>query len=183
MELPVDTEVRMSARAEPVDADLNHFCRTHLKELEHFVRTQCRDRSIVDDVVQETVMATIGAWPRIRLYERPMGWVIRTAMRIANRMMKQSADRNIRSTSLDILLYEPFHEPMTDTEAEVAFHGLLARLSPRQAAVMYLDFRGYTVAEIAALLEIEQTTVRGYRTEARRRMQTMIDSDLRKEDT
>jgi DNA-directed RNA polymerase specialized sigma24 family protein len=47
---------------------------------------------------------------------------------------------------------------------------------------MYLDFRGYTVAEIAALLEIEQTTVRGYRTEARRRMQAMIDNDLRKED-
>jgi RNA polymerase sigma-70 factor (ECF subfamily) len=170
----------MSAPAEPVDADLDHFCTTHLKELEQFVRTQCRDRSIVDDVVQETVVATIRAWPRIRTYDRPMGWVIRTAMGVANRMTKQSADRNVRSTSLDILLYEPFHEPITDAEAELAFHGLLARLSPRQAAVMYLDFRGYTVAEISVLMEIEQTTVRGYRTEARQRMQAMIDNDLRK---
>ncbi len=158
--------------------DFETFCKTRLHELQIFVRSQCADATIVEEVVQETFVAALGAWGKIGAFDNPMGWLIKTARLKLARAMKQAAARNGREVSVDLLVYQPFQEPMDDAEAAMQLRGLVARLSPRQAEVWVLDWLGYRVAEIAELLEIGPNTVRAYRSEARLRMQAMIDEDL-----
>ena len=158
--------------------DFETFCKSHLRELQIFVRSQCADATTVEEVVQETFVAAFGAWAKVGTFDNPMGWLIKTARFKLARAMKQAATRNGREISVDLLVYQPFQVPIDDAEAELQLRGLVERLTPRQAEVWVLDWLGYRVAEIAELLEIGPNTVRAYRTEARLRMQQMIDEDL-----
>ena len=158
--------------------DFETFCKTRLRELQIFVRSQCADPTIVEEVVQETFVAALGAWAKVGTFDNPMGWLIKTARLKLARAMKQAATRNGREISVDLLVYQPFQEPIDDADAAMQLRGLVARLSPRQAEVWVLDWLGYRVAEIADLLEIGPNTVRAYRNEARLKMQAMIDDDL-----
>lgn len=158
--------------------DFETFCKSRLRELQIFVRSQCADATIVEEVVQETFVAAFGAWAKVGAFDNPMGWLIKTARLKLARAMKQAATRNGREISVDLLVYQPFQVPIDDAEAAMRLRGLVERLTPRQAEVWVLDWLGYRVAEIAELLEIGPNTVRAYRSEARLRMQQMIDEDL-----
>jgi RNA polymerase sigma factor (sigma-70 family) len=159
--------------------DFEQFCKSRLYELQVFVRSQCADATIVEEVVQETFVAALGAWAKVGAFDNPMGWLIKTARLKLARAMKQAAARNGREISVDLLVYQPFQVPIDDADAAIQLRALVARLSPRQAEVWVLDWLGYPVAEIADLLEIGPNTVRAYRGEARQRMQAMIDDDLK----
>jgi RNA polymerase sigma-70 factor (ECF subfamily) len=157
--------------------DFETFCNQRFKELQIFVRAHCADRGIADEIVQETFVAAMGAWERISQYTKPMGWLIKTARSKLRRTLRQAAAQNERTSSLDIMIVEPYREPVNDAEAEIVLLQLLARLRRREREVFVLDLLRFTIQEIAQLLDLPPTTVRDYRESARQRLQALINED------
>jgi len=75
----------------------------------------------------------------------------------------------------DIVINEPFHEPMNDADAELLLLSMVNRLSKRESEVFSYHLARFTDQEIAQLLEISPSSVQSYRESARRRLQAMMD--------
>jgi len=178
-------DVEMTALFDSVDLDgtFDAFCQENMQRLRNFLRSQCRDWDLVDDVVQDTLLTTRDAWPRIHGYDRPMGWVIQAARYKLMKHLDQRA-RN-QAANIDDVSPDRLTEPTSPKEAHDALVALLLQIPRRQAQVMYLAHCGWNEAEIAGTLGISRNTVRAYKQEARQRLQQLIseqeEDDRRRE--
>ncbi len=159
--------------------DFNQFFdHGRLHELELFVRSQCSDRTVAEEVVQDTLVVALAGWEKVGRYRKPMGWLIKTARSKLIRAMRNAAARRGRFVGLEVVVAEPFREPTNDAEAELLFLDLMNRLSRRQSEVLSLSWLDLSDREIAQMLEITPATVRSHREAARKRLQAFIDNGL-----
>jgi predicted RNA polymerase sigma factor len=76
------------------DRDFMAFYAARFDEVRGFVRAQCADEAIVDNVVHHTFIAALGAWPKIGLSDNPTEWLTRTARTKLSHVLKRTAARN-----------------------------------------------------------------------------------------
>ena len=163
--------------AKPVDF-AEYFGDERFTDLQRFVRSQCPDAALAEEIVQDTIVVTLGAWKRVGTFRNPMGWIIRAARNVMRRAFRRASVQRARTQGFEIVINEPFHEPINDADAQILLFGLMARLSPRQQEVFGMAWLGYTDQEIAQVLEITSSTVQSHRENACRRLQVMMDEGL-----
>jgi RNA polymerase sigma-70 factor (ECF subfamily) len=121
-------------------------------------------RDVAEELVQDAFVSLHGRWDRVSNYESPEGWLRRV---VVNRAMSALRRRAVEVRLLGRLsrLRERHSEvPAVDGEIWQA----VAALPKRQAQVIALMFvEDLTVAEIAAVLECEENTVRTHLRRAR----------------
>ena len=130
-------------------------------------------RSVVGDAEAEDAVqdALVVAWGRLASLSDPErfdAWVSRIVFR---RCLRLARRRRVR-VALEALP-EPAHRG--DPATGLAVWELLARLAPRQRAVLHLTVvEGMTDAEIAPLLAIAPASVRAHRRRARESIARML---------
>lgn len=152
-----------------LDASFEEFCKDNTVAVERFLRSQCGDRELVLEAVQETFITARDKWEVIGQYEKPLAWVYKTAR---YKLMNEQARRR-RESALPIeeVPSERLVAPPSDSrEAQEWLLRCLRDLPERQAAVFALAFEGWTDPEIARILGLADNTVRTYKAAARREL-------------
>ena len=132
----------------------------------HWDRLVRLARSVVGDAEAEDVAqdSLVVAWTRLARLSDPQSfgpWVSRIVFRRCLRASRRQRGR----VSLDAV---PEPSRWCDPEVSVSAWQVLARLAPRQSAVLHLTaVEGMTDAEIARILGITPASVRAHRRRAR----------------
>lgn len=161
-------------RLAELDASFEDFCRDNIVAVERFLRSQCGDRELVQEAVQETLITARDKWEEISGYEKPLAWVYKTARyKLMNEQARQRRDLTV---ALDEVPSDRLVAPPADSrEAQEWLLGSLRRLPERQAAVFALAFEGWSDPEIARILGMADNTVKSYKSAARRRLKALAE--------
>jgi len=135
------------------------------------------DAGLAEDLVQETWMRALDAWPRSGVPNEPLAWLLRVA-----RNTLVSHFRTVRPTPMDPALLdledERFSPASPDTAAVVGWG--LARLRRAHADVLEaFYFEGQTVSEIAAAMATSERAVEGRLRRARAKLKKKIERILK----
>ncbi|GAA4435921.1 RNA polymerase sigma factor [Phytohabitans houttuyneae] len=161
-------------RLAELDASFEDFCRDNIVAVERFLRSQCGDRELVQEAVQETLITARDKWDVISGYQKPLAWVYKTAR--YKLMNEQARQRRESTLPLEEVSSDRLVAPPADSrEAQEWLLRCLRRLPERQAAVFALAFEGWTDPEIARILGMADNTVRSYKTAARRRLKELAE--------
>jgi RNA polymerase sigma factor (sigma-70 family) len=150
----------------------------HQAAVRRLTRAVTGDAHDADDAAQD---AFLSALDRIETYDvsRPFGpWLMRIATNASIDLVRRRTVR--RADALDERAPSRGASPAIDAEsAEIRakLDAALARLPERQrAAVTLFDVEGYSHAEIAAVLEIPEGTVRSDVFHARRTLRVALEA-------
>jgi RNA polymerase sigma factor (sigma-70 family) len=121
-------------------------------------------RDVAEELVQDAFVSLHGRWDRVSKYESPEGWLRRV---VINRSMSALRRRAVEVRLLGRLSrLRERHSDLPEVDGEI--WQSVAALPKRQAQVIALMFvDDLTVAEIAAVLECEENTVRTHLRRAR----------------
>ena len=123
-----------------------------------------------EDVAQEALLVAWRRLGQLRRTERFVPWLRRIAWREALRAARARRELPL----LDTPMPDRSESPSPDRRIDVERH--LARLTPRERAVVYLsEVEGKTAAEIGAELGIAAATARVHRWHARRRLGALLE--------
>jgi RNA polymerase sigma-70 factor, ECF subfamily len=124
------------------------------------------------DAVQEAFIAADRRWRRISRYDDPVGWIRRVAI---NRLRNGERNRRRRREILDTVVAVPDE----DLTAELLdLRAAVAALPERARLVVCLHYlAALPVAEVAALLEISDGTVKSTLHEARKRLRAELQEE------
>ncbi|GAA2625374.1 sigma-70 family RNA polymerase sigma factor [Actinomadura fulvescens] len=154
------------------------FFRQHMNTLRGYLINAGGDASFVDDILQDTFLATKLYWGKVRDYDKPEAYLYKVASRQLGRYSK---NRYLRT--------EPHAEPPIPATFRAdaitmadAIREALERLSLRQRQVILLCYTyGFTIKETAKILSIAEGTVKRCRSDALSRLRAIMadvnDSD------
>jgi RNA polymerase sigma-70 factor (ECF subfamily) len=160
----VDDETRLVLRA--VDGDREAF--SNLATM-HWRRLLALARSIVADLEAEDVVqdALLKAWRKLRSLRDPEAFNAWLTRIVANAAVARARRRRL-TEPIDGAAVAAGGEAI---DVAIDVRRLLARLAPKQRAVLHLTtIEGFTDSEIAAALGISSSSVRVHRLRARRRL-------------
>ena len=166
-----DATAELAARARAGDRDaFGALVERHWAPLVRLARSVVGDRD-AEDVVQD---ALVVAWRRLPALRQPAAfgaWVERTVLR---RCLRRAAFDS-RPGWLRLVSLDAAPEPAAgDGGADLQVRSLLARLAPRQRAVMHLTvIEGRSDAEIGELMGIAAASVRSHRRRAKQRLEAL----------
>jgi RNA polymerase sigma-70 factor (ECF subfamily) len=125
---------------------------------------------LAEDIAQEAFLSTYRRWGRVQHYDRPGAFVRRVALNLAVSRLR----RGVREVAA---LERLFSQPRSElTVWPDAFWDLVRELPRRQRQVVALRYvEDYSVAEIAAVLDLAEGTVRAQLHTARRRLAVQLD--------
>lgn len=131
------------------------------------------DRAHAEDIAQEAMMKLEKNWDRVQHFDKPGAWLRRVTI---NRALSQ---RRKRATELKAMLRLDKPEPtvlqVNESDREIWDH--VARLPKMQRAVTALHYlEDLKPDEIAAILEVETTTVRVHQHRARQTLLRVLGS-------
>jgi RNA polymerase sigma-70 factor (ECF subfamily) len=131
------------------------------------------DRERATDATQEAFIRAYARWSKIRGYESPAGWVRRVALNASRDSFRSDRRRRHREEAVPA----GDETPQADRyHSESSAHEMLQILPDRQrevATLFYVDDR--SVAEIAAILQVNEGTVKSHLSDARDRLRSVID--------
>jgi RNA polymerase sigma-70 factor (ECF subfamily) len=135
------------------------------------------DKSLAEDLTQETWMRAIDSWPRQGIPDEPVAWLMRVA-----RNTLVSHFRRRRPDSIDAALIDieddRFSPDVPDTAAVVGWG--MARLRRAHADVLEaFYFEGRTVSEIAAAQSVSERAIEGRLRRARAKLKKQLNRILR----
>ncbi len=166
------------SRPDLTEAELIRTYRATIQPLYRYVsRRVGGDRALAEDLVQDTWMRALDAWPARGVPDQPLAWLIRVAR---NTMV--SHFRRIQPESVDpasIELEAPGSVP-DDPDAAAAVNWGLARLRRTHADVLeafYFDAKG--LREIAAETGTSERAVEGRLRRARQKLKHKLAKILR----
>jgi RNA polymerase sigma-70 factor (ECF subfamily) len=130
------------------------------------------DRALAEDLVQETWMRALDAWPSRGVPDEPLAWLLRVA-----RNTLVSHFRRVQPDSIDpstIEIEDDRFSPVTPDAAAIVSWGL-SRLRRAHADVLEaFYFDGQSVAEIAASRSLSERAVEGRLRRARAKLEKTI---------
>lgn len=128
------------------------------------------DVAAAEDCAQDTFVRAFEAWPRWRPEAHAEAWLHRIAMRIAFSHRRRERVRSVAGV-IRRLGRPDSGAGMDERDDEDAFLGALRCLTPSQAAAVVLRYHhGYSNREIAAALDISESTVGSRLAKARERL-------------
>jgi RNA polymerase sigma factor (sigma-70 family) len=153
--------------------DYVQFSREHRPLLLQYARRIADDPQLGEDAVQEALIEAHAQWARVSIMERPLGWVLKVARRrLFQLRLGRQRVREVRLTVEDRAtadIAETFVE-------EAAFWDAVRRLPPRQREIVSLRVGLHLkIGEIAELLGIKESTVRGNLARARARLRSLLE--------
>jgi RNA polymerase sigma-70 factor (ECF subfamily) len=135
------------------------------------------DAGLAEDLVQETWMRALDAWPRNGIPNEPLAWLLRVARNTLVSHFRRVHPEPVDPALLD-LEDERFSPASPDTAAVVGWG--LARLRRAHADVLEaFYFEGKTVSEIAAAKATSERAVEGRLRRARAKLKKQIERILR----
>jgi RNA polymerase sigma-70 factor (ECF subfamily) len=131
------------------------------------------DTSLAEDLVQETWMRALAAWPRRGVPDEPIAWLLRVARNTLISHFRRVQPESVDPASID--LEAPAFSPDTPDSAAVVSWGL-ARLRRAHAELLEaFYFEGKTVREIAVERSWSERAVEGRLRRARAKLKKHID--------
>jgi RNA polymerase sigma-70 factor (ECF subfamily) len=140
----------------------------------HWARLVRLARSVVgeaeaEDVVQDSLVV---AWSKIHQLSEPASFPAWTARIVFRRCLRRARRQRLFVSLEAETVAEPFSD---DRGAAVIVWDILARLAPRQRAVLHLtEVEGMTDSEIGKALGITAGSVRSHRRRARERIAGLL---------
>jgi RNA polymerase sigma factor (sigma-70 family) len=162
----------------PTDGDylpitFDAFMRDEYAGVLAFARAVTRSWPEAEDLCQEAFLAAYRKWSEVSRYDRPDAFVRRV---VANRSVSSARSRFAEAAALRRL---SARRPIDTEGADPAFWAAVARLPVRQrhvVALHYLEDRA--VADIAAVLDIAEGTVKAHLHAARRSLATLLGIEV-----
>jgi len=166
--LPDDGARRPAA----TDESLVQFIRDNQGRIKKFLQRVCDDPGLVEDAFQEALIVAYAQWDVVKHHERPLLWVHKTAW---YKLLGLLRSRRLEVVGLEESDPTPLADPTNQWEAEFILRQLLRRLPTRQRAVLALAADGCTDEEICQQLGLALTTVRTYKSAARRKLKELAE--------
>jgi RNA polymerase sigma-70 factor (ECF subfamily) len=135
------------------------------------------DHSLAEDLVQETWMRALDAWPRTGVPDEPLAWLLRVARNTLVSHFRRFRPEPIDPASID--LEAETLSPAAPEAAAVIGWGL-ARLRRAHADILEaFYFDGQSVTEIAKARSLSERAVEGRLRRARAKLKKKLDRILR----
>jgi RNA polymerase sigma-70 factor (ECF subfamily) len=141
----------------------DEFFRYYYPRLCRSLKSQTSDTGLAEAVVNEAMTVAYDKWEYLLTMERPDAYVLKIAIRMLRRQVSQrreifGIDEDIASTEGDLMMAAAFDDWVNDYMDVIR---VLRSLPSRQAEVAVLHcLSGYTMAEIADILDIAEPTVK-----------------------
>ncbi|WP_431905601.1 RNA polymerase sigma factor [Micromonospora carbonacea] len=155
------------------DQEFAAFTEDSYHEVERILRSACRDREVVEDALNEAYLHGRVQWSKLRVHDRPIGWIIVTA----RHKIRKDHQRHLREAAMapEDLPTTP-HSNIADVwEAQELLRGWLHRLPARHAEVFQMAQEGFSNQEIARVLGLTENSVRSYKVAARRGLRELAE--------
>lgn len=134
------------------------------------------DRSLAEDIVQDTWMRALDAWPRRGAPDEPLAWLKQVARNALASHFRRARPQPVDPASLD--MGDERFTPGTPDAAALVSWGL-ARMRPGQVELLEaFHFEGRSVAEIAAERGLSERAVEGRLRRARARLRKKLNRVL-----
>jgi RNA polymerase sigma-70 factor (ECF subfamily) len=131
------------------------------------------DRGLAEDIVQETWMRALDAWPRRGAPDEPLAWLQQVARNVLVSHFRKMRPQAVDPATLDIA--DDRFAPETPDAAALVNWGL-ARLRRSQAELLAaFHLEGRSVAEIAADRGLSERAVEGRLRRARIKLRTKLN--------
>lgn len=162
-----------AAAAAELDASFETFCREYYLRVQRFLQGQCGDTDLVQEALQEVFITARGKWEHVREFDKPLGWLIKTAR---YKLMAQLRHRRQHSmVTLDEVPDRLLAAPTNAQEARDLLAELLRQLPRRQSEILQMSLDGWSDDEIARVLGVAYNTVRTYKRVARQRLRRIAE--------
>jgi RNA polymerase sigma-70 factor (ECF subfamily) len=139
------------------------------------------DKSLAEDLVQDTWMRALDSWPGRGLPDEPLAWLLRVARNTLVSHFRRHQPEPIDPASIDIE-DDRFSPTAPDTAAVVNWG--LARLRRAHADVLEdFYFDGKSVSEIAAARSLSERAVEGRLRRARAKLKGKLERIVRPRST
>jgi RNA polymerase sigma-70 factor (ECF subfamily) len=134
------------------------------------------DHAAAADAVQDAFMEAHRRWAYVSELDDPAGWIRRVAInRLSNHRRNLLRRRRILSAVRIV-------DTCTLSERDIDLQRAIRRLPPRQRMALCLHhLAGYSIAEVAMMLEVAEGTVKSALFDARTKLrdQLTVDDDVR----
>ncbi len=166
----------------PTDDDIRAIYRSTLDELYDFIARRCRgDRSLAEDITQETWLRAIDAW-RHGLPDRPGAWLTRVAANLAsNHQRHRKVERIDDGQDPDALADQRLDEE-PGKRRRLLQRALDALPAAQRRLIDAFHFERRKVRDIASSSGMSPRAVEGRLRRARIRLRREVDSELQKEE-
>ena len=135
------------------------------------------DKSLAEDLTQETWMRALDSWPSRGIPDEPIAWLVRVARNTLVSHYRRQRPESIDAALIDIE-DERFSPAAPDTAAVIGWG--MARLRRAHADVLEaFYFEGKTVSEIAAARSVSERAIEGRLRRARAKLKKQLDRILR----
>ena len=162
----------------PGDDEIVAMYRETVRPLYRYVsRRVGGDRNLSEDLVQDTWMRALDAWPRSGVPDEPLAWLIRVARNSLISHFRRAKPDPIDPASID--LEAPAFTPEVPSTASVVSWGL-ARLRRAHADLLEaFYFDGKSVQEIARERALSERAVEGRLRRARAKLKKLLQRKVK----
>jgi RNA polymerase sigma factor (sigma-70 family) len=161
------------------EEDILTVYRATLRPLYAYVlRRTGGDVGLAEDLVQDTWMRALDAWPARGLPDEPIAWLIRVARNTMVSHFRRHRPELIDPSLLDI--EDERYSPAAPDSAVVVGWGLAQLRRPHAEVLDAFYFEGMTVNEIAAAQSTSARAVEGRLRRARAKLKKTLDRMVRR---
>jgi RNA polymerase sigma-70 factor (ECF subfamily) len=164
---------RLGVNVPTLDDEFERFFLANYEAVLRVLVVTTGDRERATDATQEAFIRAYARWSKIRGYESPAAWVRRVALNASRDSFRSDRRRRRREEAVPAAT-EAHHADRY--VAESSAHEMLQALPDRQrevATLFYVDDR--SVTEIAAILQLNEGTVKSHLSSARERLRSVVD--------
>lgn len=173
-ELERDEELIESARQGDEPA-FERLMRRHSESIRSLIARFFRNRSMVDDLAQETFVKAYFGLGSFRNESPFLYWLKQIAVRLClDEVRSRKAHGAEQQDEIESIANSPGHDPKGQLEARLTLNKMLASLKPVDRMIVVLLYgEGYNAAEIAGLTGLSQANVKVRAFRLRRRLRTL----------
>jgi RNA polymerase sigma-70 factor (ECF subfamily) len=149
--------------------------RRHSESVRSLIARFFRNRSMVDDLAQETFAKAYFGLSSFRNESPFLYWLKRIAVRLCLDEVRNRRTHGIEQREeIESIANSSAHDPKDRLEARLTLDQMLASLAPVDRMIVILLYgEGYSVAEIAGLTGLSQANVKVRAFRLRRRLRTL----------